>query len=198
MRGVDQPPVSLGEIDVLGLLAGQYGDQAADGHHGEVEADRVHAPVGGQPGGDGRHERGADDRGEVVADAGAGIAHIGLEQLGQERADRAERDAHQHEADAQERHRGHEVALAHQTAVQQEREGEGEHHQRAGREDDHTATADPVGVHAGQHDEQREHAYGGHEHQQILLVAEAEVAAAVGGALGAPRERPGGQRVEQR
>ena len=61
--------------------------------------------------------------------------------------------------------------LADDLSVQQEREQHGEHDQRAGRE---------------------------HQHEQVLLVGEAEAAAAFTLGLGAPCERPGGERVEQR
>ena len=67
------------------------------------QTDGVHTPVVGQPSGDGRHECRADDGGQVVADAGAGVAHVGVEQFGQECADRAECGAHEREAEAQER-----------------------------------------------------------------------------------------------
>ena len=148
----------------------------------------------GQPGGDRRNERGAHNRGEIVADAGTRVAHVRIEQLRQERADRAERDAHQSKADAQEQLNLEEVAVTHE----QVREHQREHHQRDRGEHEHATAADAIGIHTRQHDEQCEHADGDHEHEQILAVREAEAAATLCGGLRAPSERPSGERVEQR
>ena len=148
----------------------------------------------GQPRGDRRNERGAHDRGEIVADARTRVPHIRIEQFRQERADRAERDTHQSEANAQEQLHLEEVAMTHK----QIREHQCEHHQRDRRKHEHATTADPVRIHAGQHDEQREHADGDHQHEQILTVREAEAATTLGYSLRAPSERPSGERVEQR
>ena len=88
------------------------------------------APVGAQPSGDGRHESRADDGGQVVADAGAGVTHVRVEQFRQEGADRTERGTHQSEADAQEQQVGGEVALTDDRRIKQEREQQEEVHNR--------------------------------------------------------------------
>ena len=79
----------------------------------------MHAPMMGQPSGDGRHEGRADDGSQVVADAGAGVTHVRVEQFRQEGADRTERGTHQSEADAQEQQVGGEVALTDDRRVKQ-------------------------------------------------------------------------------
>ena len=152
----------------------------------------------GQPSGDGRHECRADDGSQVVADAGAGITHVGVEQLRQERADRTECGAHQREADAQEQQVGGEVTLADDRRIKQEREEQCECHEAAGRDDDHALAAEFIGVHAGNDDERGEHADGKHQHEQVFTIGETKVAAALLDGFGAPSEGPGCQRVEQR
>ena len=95
----------------------------------------MHAPMMGQPSGDGRHEGRADDGSQVVADAGAGVTHVRVEQFRQEGADRTERGTHQSEADAQEQQVGGEVALTDDRRIKQEREQQGERDKAAGGDD---------------------------------------------------------------
>ena len=66
----------------------------------------------------------------VLADAGAGVTHVRVEQFRQEGADRTERGTHQSEADAQEQQVGGEVALTDDRRVKQEREQQEEVHNR--------------------------------------------------------------------
>ena len=92
---------SLLVIIVLDFLDQEKGDLGEQGHHGEVPADGLDgAGRLDQCGGDGRGERTAEDGGEVVAQAGAGVTHVSREQLGQVGAAGAEQAAHQREADA--------------------------------------------------------------------------------------------------
>lgn len=91
---------SLHVIHVPRLMARQDRHKAAQRHDAQIQADRTDAPMRRELGGYRRDERRADDRRKVVADAGAGVAHVDAEQFRQQRPDRPERDAHEREAEA--------------------------------------------------------------------------------------------------
>jgi hypothetical protein len=88
----------------------------------------------GQPGGDVRRQRGAQDAGEAEGQRAAGVTHRGWEELGNHRAQRPVGEAHQGEAQGHHQHRpggaGNEHRRQHQ-AEDADRYGDPEHHPAA-------------------------------------------------------------------
>ena len=149
----------------------------------EVVADVLQSVVCGQPGGDVRRQRSAQDAGEVEGQRAAGVTHRRRKEFGNHRAERAVGQAHQRQAQCHHRHRpggaGNEHRRHHQ-AEQADRDGYPEQH----------AAAAALRQNRGDRNGQREEGDVEQLHQQKLLAAVAERA-------GAPRQREDRHQVEE-
>jgi hypothetical protein len=157
--------------------------EAQPRRHRQIDPHRNQAAPVGQGLGDHRRQAAAQDAAEVEGRRGAGVAHPGREQVGQEGAQRSVDEAHDQQADRQEGADGRQRAGHHH---QRQQDADPDGHGAAGHQ--HPARAGGVGPVAG-HDDA-----AGHEQDADQLGAQ-HGRAAIAQVLGAVAQREGGHQI---